>query len=81
MIEPCDKLLDCCAAPGGKSVRLSYKCGEVTSCDVYEHRVNLISEYADRMNRKNITLLLSDATEREERFIEKLRHIGKKKTA
>ena len=71
MIEPCDKLLDCCAAPGGKSVRLSYKCGEVTSCDVYEHRVNLISEYADRMNRKNITPLLSDATEREERFIEK----------
>ena len=60
MIEPCDKLLDCCAAPGGKSVRLSYKCGEVTSCDVYEHRVNLISEYADRSVDVAITLYMQD---------------------
>jgi len=54
VVEPCDNLLDCCAAPGGKSVRLSYKCGNVTSWDIHEHRVELIGEYATRMDRKNI---------------------------
>ena len=45
VVNPCAKILDCCAAPGGKSIRLSYKCGEVVSLDIHEHRVNLINEY------------------------------------
>ena len=60
-IEPCGKILDCCAAPGGKSVRLSYKCDKVYSWDVYDHRVNLINEYKSRMKRSNIYAEKRDA--------------------
>lgn len=48
-ISPCDKLLDACAAPGGKAVLLSKKCKEVTACELYPHRVQLINSYARRM--------------------------------
>lgn len=62
-IEPCDKILDCCSAPGGKSIRLSYKCKEVYAFDKYEHRVNLISEYKNRMKRGNVFESVADAKE------------------
>lgn len=68
MVEPCEKLLDCCAAPGGKSIRLSYKCDEVYSCDVYPHRVELINEYAERMKRKNIRTFILNGKENEPSF-------------
>ena len=61
VVDPCDKLLDCCAAPGGKSVRLSYKCNSVTSFDVHQHRVGLIEDYAIRMGRKNIKFYVNDS--------------------
>lgn len=61
IVEPCGKLLDCCAAPGGKSIRLSYKCKEVTSWDVHEHRVELINEYKKRMNVMNVNAFVNDA--------------------
>ena len=61
-VEPCNNLLDCCAAPAGKSVRLSYKCKNVTAWDLYPHRVNLIAEYSARMNRTNIKVEVRDAT-------------------
>ena len=60
-VAPCKNLLDCCAAPGGKSVRLSYKCENVLSWDIHEHRVELIKSYANRMNRKNIKAECHDA--------------------
>lgn len=62
LVEPCEKLLDCCAAPGGKSVRLSYKCESVTSFDIHPHRVELINAYIARMKRKNITAEVWDST-------------------
>jgi len=61
VIEPCEKLLDCCAAPGGKSIRLSYKCKEVTSWDIHEHRVELINQYKSRMNRENVFESVNDS--------------------
>ena len=66
-----EKLLDACAAPGGKSVNLSDKFDEITSCDVHEHRVNLIKEYAERMGKTNITAILKDSTVADESFVEK----------
>lgn len=71
VVEPCDNLLDCCAAPGGKSIRLSYKCKNVTAWDIHEHRVTLIDEYASRMNRKNITASVKDAKVYDEQLNEK----------
>ena len=65
------RLLDACAAPGGKSVNLSDKFSEVVSCDVYEHRVKLIEEYAARMKKTNVTAVLSDSTKKNADFCEK----------
>ncbi len=61
VVEPCERLLDCCAAPGGKSVRLSYKCKSVTSWDIHAHRVGLIAEYKKRMKRENIAQSVCDS--------------------
>lgn len=43
--------LDCCAAPGGKSVYVKQLRPDVsvTACDVHPHRVQLIESYARRM--------------------------------
>ncbi len=71
-VEPCEKLLDCCAAPGGKSVLLSKKCKSVTSFELHPHRVELIKQYAARMGAENITALQKDSSifdkEYEEKF-------------
>lgn len=64
-------LLDACAAPGGKSVLLSSKFDEITSCDIYEHRVKLIEKYVDRMHKQNITARCADSSEYVEAFREK----------
>lgn len=49
VVQPCENLLDACAAPGGKSVLLSQKCGHVTAFELHEHRAQLIRAYAARM--------------------------------
>ena len=61
VIDPGEKLLDCCSAPGGKSVRLSYKFDKVYACDIHEHRVGLINDYIFRMKRKNIKTFVCDS--------------------
>lgn len=68
IVAPCDKILDCCAAPGGKSIRLSYKCNEVTSWDIHEHRVELISQYKTRMKRENVIESVNDSKVYNERY-------------
>lgn len=70
VVEPCDRLLDCCAAPGGKSIRLSYKCNEVVALDVHAHRVELIGEYKKRMKRENVFESVFDSKEYNPDFIE-----------
>jgi len=62
-IMPCENLLDACAAPGGKSVRLSFKCKNVTSFDVHKHRVELIEEYKNRLKRDNIVARVCNSKE------------------
>lgn len=71
VVESCENLLDCCAAPGGKSIRLSYKCENVTSLDVHPHRVELIEEYKKRMHRSNVTTKVMDSKIIEKEFINK----------
>ncbi len=61
IVEKCDKLLDCCAAPGGKSINLSYKCNSITSWDIHSHRVELINDYSKRMHRENVNASVADA--------------------
>lgn len=63
-----EKLLDACAAPGGKSVFLSGKFKDVVSCEIHPHRVELIKNYAERMGVKNVTALNIDSSVFHEEF-------------
>ena len=59
------RLLDCCAAPGGKSFAASIAMegrGQIISCDVHPHKTGLIANGAARLGLKNITPRLQDAS-------------------
>ncbi len=52
-----DRILDACAAPGGKSTHIAEKLqnsGKVLSLDLHEHKVKLIAENAGRLGLTNI---------------------------
>ena len=70
VVEPCARLLDACAAPGGKSVLLSEKCKEVTATELHAHRVKLIESYCSRMGAHNVTTRQADATVSVTEFID-----------
>lgn len=46
------RVLDVCAAPGGKSVYMAGMGYDVTAGDLHPHRVQLIRQYADRMGAR-----------------------------
>ncbi len=59
------KVLDCCAAPGGKSFAAAVAMqgtGGITSCDIHPHKVELIQKGACRLGFSNITSLQQDAS-------------------
>ncbi|MBQ8797410.1 MAG: 16S rRNA (cytosine(967)-C(5))-methyltransferase RsmB [Oscillospiraceae bacterium] len=57
------KVLDCCAAPGGKSFAAAIAgAGEVTSCDVHDHKVGLLEKGAERLGLTAVTAKQQDAT-------------------
>ena len=60
------RILDCCAAPGGKSFAAMIATegkAEITSCDVHEHKTGLIAGGAARLGFAGITARKQDATE------------------
>lgn len=60
------RVLDCCAAPGGKSFAASIAMGgrgSILSCDIHPHKTGLISAGAERLGLTNITARLQDASE------------------
>ena len=62
------QVLDCCAAPGGKSFAAAIAMGgngSVTSCDVYEHKARLIEKGAARLGLTGIRAMQRDATQPE----------------
>ncbi|SES73870.1 16S rRNA (cytosine(967)-C(5))-methyltransferase RsmB [Anaerobranca gottschalkii] len=70
-----DKVLDMCAAPGGKSTyiaQLMENQGEVLSCDIHPHKLKLIEEASEKLGINIITTLLLDGTEG-------VKHLGKEK--
>ena len=59
------RVLDCCAAPGGKSFAASIAMegrGSITSCDIHGHKTELIAGGAARLGLTNITPRQQDAT-------------------
>lgn len=58
-------VLDCCAAPGGKSFAAAVAMGgkgNITSCDIHPHKVTLIQNGARRLGLENITAQVQDAS-------------------
>lgn len=69
--KPGDTVLDCCAAPGGKSFAMAGRMqgrGSVTSCDIYEHKLTRIREGAQRLGLPNIQTALQDASAPQEEW-------------
>ncbi len=65
-VEPGQKVLDCCAAPGGKSFAAAIAMGgsgSILSCDVHEHKVAIIAAGARRLGMETVTARQQDATE------------------
>ena len=59
------KVLDLCAAPGGKTgfaAQLLENTGEVISCDIHPHKLELIEANMARLGVSNVTVRESDAT-------------------
>ncbi len=58
------RVLDLCAAPGGKSfsAAMFVNKGEIVSCDLYSQRVGLIGDGAQRLGINNLKTQAADAT-------------------
>ncbi len=58
-----DTVVDCCAAPGGKTVQLAQAVGprgEVIALELHERRLGLIRREADRLGLRNLRILVRD---------------------
>ncbi len=61
--QPGETVVDCCAAPGGKSVQLAQSVGprgEVIALELHERRLGLIRREVDRLGLGNLRLLARD---------------------
>jgi 16S rRNA (cytosine967-C5)-methyltransferase len=59
-----ERVLDSCAAPGGKSTHIAElmnNTGQVICADIHEHKVNLIEENAKRLQLTNISARTLDS--------------------
>ena len=65
-IKPGMTVVDCCAAPGGKSFAAAQALagtGEIYASDLHEHRTELIRKGAERLGVDNITVSQRDASQ------------------
>jgi 16S rRNA (cytosine967-C5)-methyltransferase len=63
--ENTQRVLDCCAAPGGKSFSAAMALrgkGSIISCDIHSHKVELIQNGASRLGLNDICAREQDAT-------------------
>lgn len=65
-LQPGMRVLDCCAAPGGKSFAAAIAMqnrGSITSCDIHPHKLQLIERGAARLGICVLQTRLQDASE------------------
>ena len=65
-ITPGSRVLDACAAPGGKSFAAAIDMenrGEIVSCDIYPHKIKLLEAGRDRLGLSIIKPCLKNAAE------------------
>ncbi len=62
-IQPGQRVLDCCAAPGGKSFAAAMAgAGSVQSCDIHAHKIPLIQKGAERLGLSMLSACQQDAS-------------------
>ena len=69
------QVLDCCAAPGGKSFAAAIATqgkGQIRSCDIYPHKTELIKKGAQRLGLDSVSVFCHDATVEEPQWLEKM---------
>lgn len=69
-----DKILDVCAAPGGKTAYAAMLAGDkgiVVAGDVSEYKTSMIQENCERLGLRNVSVVLRDATRRDDSYINK----------
>lgn len=68
-----EKILDACAAPGGKSMYISemYPEAQITACDISTDKLVRMNDNFKRLRLSNITVVKADASEFREDFFEK----------
>ena len=65
-VKPGSRVLDCCAAPGGKSFAAAIDMGnrgEVVSCDIHPHKIRLLEAGRERLGLSVISPCLQNAAE------------------
>ena len=63
-LAPGMRVLDCCAAPGGKSFSAAVAMedrGELVSCDIHRHKITIIEKGAERLGLTCIQAMEHDA--------------------
>ena len=69
------RVLDCCAAPGGKTFAAAIAMGnqgKVRSADIHRHKTTLIQKGADRLGLTNVVVREQDATDNHPSWFEKM---------
>ena len=69
--EPGMKVLDCCAAPGGKSSHIGELMGgkgKVWANDLHAHKRELIVQQTERLKLRNVEAIVGDAADLRDRF-------------
>ena len=71
--QPKEFVIDCCAAPGGKSTHIAELMknqGKILAVDIYDHKIKLIKENAKRLGIKIIETIKIDARDIGEKYFE-----------
>lgn len=66
-----DKVLDSCAAPGGKTTHIAELLGnegKVISVDLHPHKVKLIEDQVNRLGLSNVETMVSDSRHLQDHF-------------
>jgi 16S rRNA (cytosine967-C5)-methyltransferase len=62
-VQDGERVLDLCAAPGGKATQLAEKAGEVVAVELHEGRARELAENVKRLGFDNVTVVNADARE------------------